>query len=138
MNRLLASVSRALNSKGLFVVQESDVFYKIITKGYKEVLFVENEHEGKAVLDLFVSYNPLKGTCRRRVVDLNEPKRRINLDLCYWSVANLAALLWIFFEDVDVLEVTYRVKYVILAYRPRRLLSPVHFESAPYVFRVKE
>ncbi len=108
MNRLLASLSHVLSGDGLLVMQETDRFYSILVRGYKEVLFLEDEHEGKAVLDVFAGYNPLKGTCRRRVIDLEDTSRRVSMDLYYWPVASLAALLWIFFEDIDVVEVQQR------------------------------
>jgi len=141
MNRLLASLTHVLSNNGLLVMQEADRFYSIIMRGYKEVIYNEDEHEGKAVLDVFVGYDPLKGTCRRRVIDLRDTNRRVSIDLYYWSIASLAALLWIFFEDIDVIEILQRGlrdKYVILAYRPRKVLSPTQFEREPYLFKVRK
>jgi len=105
MNRLLASLSHVLSGDGLLVMQETDRFYSILMRVYKEVLFFEDENESKAVLDILVGYNPLRGTCRRRVIDLRDTSRRVYTDLYYWPVAGPTALLWIFFEDIDVIEI---------------------------------
>ena len=138
MNKLLASISYVLNDKGLLIMQEADRFYSIITRGYKEIIFVEDEYEGKTVLDVFKEYNPLKGTCRRKVIDIKNPAKTAAMDLYYWSIAGIAALLWVFFEDIDILEVRGQgLKYITLAYKPRKTISPAQFEMSPYVFRKK-
>ena len=126
MNKLLASISYILNDNGLFIMQEADRFHNIITRGYRDIIYVEEEYENKMVLDVLTGYDPLKGTYKRRIINLKKPSEKATLDLYYWSIAGLSALLWIFFRDIDVIEIPSQVlrpKYIILAHKPRKTLS---------------
>ncbi|BES82190.1 class I SAM-dependent methyltransferase [Pyrodictium abyssi] len=140
MNTLLASVSHVLSPRGLLVMQEADRFRMFLTRGCADIMFVEDECSARMVLDVFKGYDPVRGTCRRRVIDLRNPSRTAVINLYYWSVARLAALSWIFFEDVDVIKQPSGnpLKHLILAYKPRRALSPRQFLKSPYVLKNKE
>ena len=102
MNRLLSSISYSLSRNGILVLQESDRFQKIVCEGYRKLNVVEAND--RAIIDIFVSYNLIKGICRRLVLDPTNPSRYAFIDLYYWSIANLGSLLWLFFENIDILE----------------------------------
>jgi len=141
MNKLMASISHTLSDNGLLVMQEADRFYNIIVRGYRDIIYVEEEYENKIVLDVFTGYDPLRGTCRRRVINLKNPDKTATMDLYYWNIAGLAALLWIFFKDIDIIEIpghAPRAKYIILAHKPRKGVKPEDFNEPPYVFRKLE
>ncbi len=129
MNKLLAAVSESLEDNGVFVMQESDRFYRIVEGGYHRVNVVEGED--KSVLDVYVGYNHLMGTAKRLVVNLQDPSMSTYMDLYYWSIASLGALLWLFFEDVDVMEGWTKPIYLLLASKPRRAITPSHLRRSP-------
>jgi len=137
MNKLMASISHTLSDNGLLVMLEADQFYNIIARGYRDIIYVEEEYENKMILDVFTSYDSLRGTCRRKVINLKDPDKTAIMNLYYWSIAELSALLWIFFRDIDVIEAleqTSRTKYMILAHKPRKTINSEDFTEIPYVF----
>lgn len=101
-------------------MQESDRLYCIIHGGYRHLNVVEGGN--KIVLDLFVNYNPLKGTAKRIVVDLVDSRKKAYMELYYWSIVALEALLWLFFKDVDIVEAGVKLMYVLVAANPRKAI----------------
>ena len=67
----------------------------------------------RIVLDMHVDYDSLKGTCKRVAIDLNNPRSYAFIELYYWSIASLGALLWIFFENIDIMEIGMEAVYVL-------------------------
>ncbi len=133
MNKLLSSISYSLSKSGVLVLQESDRIQRIVYEGYRNVNVVEGS--GKVVMDVFVSYNPYRGTCRRLVLDLTKQSQHVFMDLFYWSIASLGALLWLFFKDVDIVETSIRKIYVLLAFKPRKTISPKDLEPEPLALK---
>jgi len=127
MNRLLSSISYSLSRNGILVLQESDRFQKIVCEGYKKLNVVKAND--RAIIDIFVSYNPIKGTCRRLVLDPTNPSRYAFIDLYYWSIANLGSLLWLFFENIDILEAPLKTMYILLASKPRKTILPKYLDN---------
>ncbi len=131
MNKLLASTTNTLAEDGVLILQESDRLYHIVHGGYRHINVVEGKD--KTILDVYAGYNPLKGTCERIVVDLGDPRRNTYMELYYWSIAALGALLWLFFKDVDILETRMRSIYVLVATKPRKTITPKQLEQQPTI-----
>ncbi len=85
----------------------------------------------------YVDYNPLKGTCKRIVIDLGDPRRNTYMELYYWSMAALGALLWLFFKDVDILETRIRSIYILVATKPRKTITPKQLEQPTILEKIK-
>lgn len=137
MNKLLASIAGILVGDGVLVLEESDRFYHIVHGGYRHINVVEGKN--RTVLDIYVDYNPLKGTCKRIVIDLGNPRRNTYMELYYWSIAALGALLWLFFKDVDILETGIRSIYVLVATKPRGTITLEQLRKQPTILeKIKE
>ena len=121
--RVFASVSEALVDDGIFVIDEADRRYTVfLTRGYKEVL-AESASEGRLVVSFHMGYDPLRGLCKRVFADLIKRAEPVTLSMFLWGLAEVASLAWLFFNDVDLVNLG-GVRYFILGREPRRALSP--------------
>jgi len=55
------------------------------------------------------------------------------MELYYWSIAALGALLWLFFKDTDILETRIRSIYVLVATKPRKTITPKQLRQQPTI-----
>ncbi len=131
MIRLAASTAKILQENGVFVVDEVDRVYKVFYQiGYKEVL---TESTGdRVVLGIHLGYDPRRGMFKRLVYDL-ETNEKARLDAYFWNIAGVAAILWVFFRDVDFVELGSSIRGFILAKTPRNNIDPVVFEEDPSI-----
>ena len=134
--KVIASVCEVLDDDGIFVVDEGDRRYSIfITQGYKWSLAEAYNEEGKVkrmVVSYHVGYDPIRGVCRRAFVDYINPRNIMVMDMFFWSIAETSSLLWLFFEDVDAVNIKPNY-YFILGYRPRRKLKMEHLSTLPKI-----
>jgi len=132
---ILAFLSEVLQDRGVVIVDQVDVRRRILMRlGYKE-LAVEHAEEDRVVLSLDAGYDIIKGTTKRLYLDLLRGKRLI-VDLCYWGLAEIATLMWLFFRDVDFIKIEGE-RYFILAKEPRRRITVEELEkSIPPKLRV--
>ena len=72
---------------------------------------------------------------RRLVVSLQDPSKSRYMELYYWSITSLGALLWLFFEDVDDIEGWTRPVNLLLASKPRRAITPSHLKQTSYALK---
>lgn len=121
--KLFASVSEILADDGLFILDESDRRYRIfLNQGYKWAL-AEGEDEDRFVVSFHTGYDPIKGTCKRSYINLSNPSKPVTTETFMWGLAEVGALMWTFFNDVDLVNLI-GVRYFILGSTPRRGLKP--------------
>lgn len=122
MVRLLASVSGVLSDNGLLLVDEFDRRYtSFVTLGYKWALAAPYT-EDELVVSFHTGYSVNKGTCRRAYVNFSNPTTQVPFDFFFWSPAELGALLWTFFHDVDMVRIA-RLRRFVVGYKPRGALK---------------
>jgi len=122
--KVFASVSNTLVSEGIFVVDEADRRYKIfLSQGYQFVL--PEGHSDKFVVSFHKGYNPICGTFKRTFVNMDNPKIKLSAEHFFWGVAEVGALMWTFFEDIDFIDLKLKdMQYFILGYKPRKIITP--------------
>ena len=138
MIKVIASVCDSLENDGLFIIQEHDRIYSIFYKvGYKD-LVPERIDDERALVSIHAGYDIKRGVFKRAVVDLSKKAPPIIIDAYYWNLAELMALLWIFFKDVDLIKEDGRgTAGIILGFSPRHLLSISDLKKLPRVLREK-
>jgi len=62
------------------------------------------------------------------------------LEVCYVtlnsrSISTIASVLWLFLEDVDILQGRKPGMYLVLGRKPRKLLKPEHLAENPEVIK---
>ena len=129
--KLFTSVNEVLVDDGLFIIDEGDRRYTLLTQGYKHVL-AEYSSEERFVVSFHIGYDFVKGSIKRTYVDLIKQTKPVTMELFMWGLAEVAALTWVFFEDVDLVKLE-RTRHFIIGYKPRKILTPEHL-SEPLVF----
>ncbi|WFO74767.1 class I SAM-dependent methyltransferase [Desulfurococcaceae archaeon MEX13E-LK6-19] len=126
--RVYASASLAISDDGVFIVEESDRFQTIFRRvGYKDIL-AEHVSEDRIVLTLHKSHDILTGYTTRVAVDL-VTKQASPMNVYFWDIASSATLLWIFFNDIDFIQKPAKPSGYIIAYKPRKTITPQSFIS---------
>ncbi len=132
--KVIASICEVLRENGIFIIDESDRRYSIfITQGYKWSLaeaYTEENEVKRMVVSYHIGYDPVRGVCRRAFIDYTNPGNIMVMDVFFWSIAETSSLLWLFFEDVDAVNIKPNY-YFILGYKPRRKLKIEHLSTPP-------
>jgi len=119
--KLLNAVRKCLSSDGILMIEECDRFVTIFGSiGYRYVI-PEGRSE-KPVVSIHNGYDYVTGMCRRIVVDLSTG-RYVHASVCVlWTIPFIASFVWMFFEDIDVIDLSMRegVRTVVLGCRPRK------------------
>ncbi|RLF06013.1 MAG: hypothetical protein DRK00_02840 [Thermoprotei archaeon] len=74
-----------------------------------------------------------RGTFKCAIMELPSGRRVVVDEFFYWGLAELMALAWLFFEDIDFLPVRRSYSGFVLAYKPRRKLRPPNLSKDPRV-----
>lgn len=120
--RLLASVGEALKDDGMFVVEESDRRYRIFLMiGYKWALAEAGEE--RLTVSFHTGYDLYRGTMKRHYIDFASESRPVEMETYMWGLAEAGAFLWLFFEEVDFLQLRSE-RHFILGRKPRRAIKP--------------
>jgi hypothetical protein len=132
-------VAETLRDDGLFIMEEVDRRYIIFyLRGYMNIVPEVVEEESIA-LTIHAGYDMLKGTFRRAALDLLRGGKAIVSNFYYWGIAELMALSWLFFQDIDfILDPKGRMRGFILANRPRRRLRPIDFSESPRTIKAND
>ncbi len=135
MVKLLSSISTVLNPGGVLAIEESDRRFRIfINSGYKWTL--GEGDEDKLVLSTHSGYDVLRGTVKRTYASLNFAAKPITIDMYIWGIAELGALIWTFFEDVELIPLSREFRYFIVARKPRKeLIKPSEIEEPGFLKR---
>ena len=132
MVRLQASVSECLADDGILIMDEGDRRYSIFYQtGYARILPERIDNE-RALLSLHAGYNFKRGTFKRAYLDLKNPSKTVITEVYFWGLAELMAMVWIFFQDVDFYELR-RGAGLILGYKPRRKIRIGDLQTQPRV-----
>ena len=118
MVRFAVSTASILPEDGVLMIEETDRIYNIMYRtGYRHVL-TERVDKNHTVVSLHAGYDAKRGMFRRVMVDLASGER-VEFEVHFWSLAGTAAILWAFFEDVDIVQTATPTTGFILARRPR-------------------
>lgn len=121
--KVLTNISKMLTDDGVFAFEEADRVQSIfLVRGYKDVL-PEVVEENRLVLSIHAGRDSRTGDIKRLVINIVTGDR-VEINVYFWDLASSAAFTWIFFEDVDFLQIESPAKGVILANRPRRAIKP--------------
>jgi hypothetical protein len=125
-----------LRDEGIFIVDESDRRYSIfLNTGYKWALS-EGENEDKFTVSFHRGYDLLKGTCKRTYIDFTHSTKPATMEVFMWGLAEVAALMWTFFKDVDLVKLR-NARHFILGYNPRKILMPKDLKE-PTLFKEEQ
>ena len=131
MCRLLASAAEAMKDEGVVVVEELDRVDMIFRTGFREVI-LENPNPEELSISVHVGYDVVRGAYKRCFMRLRDLEH-VEMPLSFRSVSAIAATLWLFTEDVDLILAGERWAYFILGRRPRRLIRPERLAGDPAV-----
>jgi ubiquinone/menaquinone biosynthesis C-methylase UbiE len=131
---LLASVSKILTSDGVFIMNESDRIYTVFfIRGYQHVL--PEISKEKIVISLHKSYDRLTGTFKRLIINMLS-KDVTEMNFYFWGLAELMAITWLLFSDVDFVSDEERpYEGFILAHKPRKNINVNDLINLPMVLR---
>ncbi|MGY4707607.1 class I SAM-dependent methyltransferase [Candidatus Bipolaricaulota sp. J31] len=120
--RLFSSVGDALCDGGIFVLDESDRRHRIfLTVGYKWAL--AEAADERFTVSFHTGYDLYRGTVKRHYLDLHAPDEPVEMETFMWGLAEVAAFVWCFFEEVDLVQLR-DVRHFVLGRGPRGRLSP--------------
>ncbi|MDW8034014.1 MAG: methyltransferase domain-containing protein [Nitrososphaerota archaeon] len=132
--RLFASVSNSITEDGVFIVDEVDKIYILLIRGY-ELILPEASKE-RVVISMHSNYDPISGEIRRLEFDLVR-NLRAELPLYFWGLAEVMAIAWLFFKDVDFLKdedgKRGQCRGLIVAHKPRKRINPDDLTHNPKV-----
>ncbi len=125
---ILASSGELLQDGGIFIVDQVDIRLGILMRiGYK-ALVVERATEDGVVISLHAGYDVIKGTAKRLYLNLFSGER-VMTDICYWGLAEIATLMWLFFKSIDFIRMEDE-RYFILGREPRRRITVKELEES--------
>jgi len=131
MVKLTASTGKILEPDGILLVEDADRIYNIFySRGYKLVL-PEYAGEDRIVLSVHAGYDVRKGVFKRITVDLTTMNRVCN-EVHFWDVASSAAILWVFFNDVDFIPIGTQTRGILIARKPRGI-DPNQYQAEPTI-----
>lgn len=123
--RLLASVSSSISEGGVFIIDEIDKIYMFLIRGYELVL--PEVSKERVVISMHSDYDPITGEIKRLEFDLLK-NSRAELPLYFWGLAEIMAITWLFFEDIDFIRdedsKKGQCRGLIVANKPRRKITP--------------
>jgi hypothetical protein len=91
---------------------------------YKDVISGKTL-DGNVYLDMHTGYDPIRGVFKRTFTVLPGAEKLVEINSYYWGVAEMGALSWVFFRDVDIVRhVRGGFHYFIIAANPRKILVP--------------
>jgi len=119
---LLISGARDLQPPhGILIIEQADLLPRIlINNAFRHFLV-----EGREALTIFESYDTLRGVQRRLLYKLPEMKFLGRVESRLWEIAQVLALVWLFYKEVNLYEhkeVTRNISRntkVIIAKHPR-------------------
>jgi len=132
MLRIQASVCECLEDDGIFLMEEGDRRYSIFYLTSYAKFLPEKVNNEKAIVSIHSDYDFYRGVFKRTYLNLRKPEESVIVDMYFWGLAELMAITWIFFKDVDIYEKT-RGHGIIIGYKPRRKISVVDIASNPRV-----
>ncbi len=129
--RLLASVGESLGDDGIFVVEEGDRRYRVfLMLGYKWAL--AEAAEEKLTVSFHTGYDFRRGTIRRHYLNFADLGKPVEMETFMWGLAEVAAFVWCFFGEVDLLQLRNE-RHFILGRKPRRAVVPKDLEPPPFL-----
>ncbi|MGQ4892969.1 MAG: hypothetical protein ACP6IP_10890 [Candidatus Njordarchaeia archaeon] len=137
MIKLLFTASEMLSENGILILDEGDRIYSILVKsGYRDFL-IEYVDEKNAVATIHKGYNWKTGMFTRAAYNLFNPTKIVFADVYFWSLSELMALAWLFFQDIDFIkesESRYASGF-ILAKQPRKRIKKEDIDKTPKILK---
>jgi len=127
--KLLSSVNETLKNDGIFVVEEMDRRSEIFLKNNYQYVFAQGK-EGNFCISFHLEYDAFKGVCKRLFTNLSS--KPVIMDIFFWSLAEILALMWLFFKELDVLKLETN-RYFILGRYPRGKVKPEDLKEPSFI-----
>lgn len=115
---------------GVVVIEEGDRIYGLCARGYKEVIVEEASGE-KVVVSYHAGYDFYRGVFKRLFINHNTGEKAL-ADFRFWDIAGQAAILWVFFKDVDFYPIQGYSRGFLIA-RSRRRIDPREYSKLPRI-----
>ncbi len=131
--KMLNNISNSLVDDGLFINDDVDRMYTIVyQQGYKPWL-IETALRDKLVISVHSEYDFTTGMFKRVCCDLLRTEEGKHFNLFLWSLADLAAYIWLFFKDVDLIidDPLKPWHAFIIAKEPRRKFTTKELSTIP-------
>ncbi len=127
--RMLASVSSVSNMAVIEVMDYYDWYFRTI--GYKYLL----PERGEGKVTLHQGYDHLRGVYRRKLISLLTGESA-DMEVSFWSLSSLGTLMWMFYRDVDFIELE-RISHrgFLIGRDPRGRITPTDLEKDPSIVR---
>jgi len=118
MARLCVNVAQVLDLGGAFIVEDIDRLYSYVSRGVRRVdLLKLSNYRATLVLHKLGDYDRYRATVGLNLLEI--PTGRFErVEVHPWSLGGLAALLWIFFSRIELVEED-EIFYLV-ASRPRK------------------
>jgi len=129
MISLLSAANKALTDSGLLIIEDVDFHRLMLIQGYKDLLI--ERIDGAISLSFDRGYNPTRGTYERIYFSMPDAKKKALGTFHFWSIAELAALVSIFYEKSDVIEHPSgkSLHFFICGYKPRKELRQINMQA---------
>jgi predicted O-methyltransferase YrrM len=131
--KLFASATSIIGEDGIILIEEFDRDHMLYTRGYKDFL-VEKRGMENITISVHEKYDPVTGSYHRLFIDLLG-HRSVEVSINFRSIAQIAAMLWIFMEDIDIVYTGESLIYYILGRKPRHKISVNDLTTAPEVLK---
>ena len=131
--RLFASATMCLKEKGVIIIEEFDRVHAIFTAGFKN-LIIENPRPDKLSISVHAGYDVIKGSYLRNFIRVKDWEV-VTLPVNFRNISSIAAMLWLFVEDVDVASVDEENVYFVLGRESRNLLKPNILANSPKILK---
>ena len=127
MIQLIHRVAAMLRDEGLFIIEEIDRRQTdLIDNPYQKMALTPGRN-GQLLTSLHAGYNRYTGECKRDVVGLNVHIEPLRTEAYFWGIAELGALMWTVFSEVDFVEIG-QGRVIIVGRSPRRTVSDLSRE----------
>ncbi|MGQ4893835.1 MAG: class I SAM-dependent methyltransferase [Candidatus Njordarchaeia archaeon] len=136
MLKIFTAVSRVISKNGIFIMEEGDRIYSVFYQTGYQRIFPERVNKENADLSIHKGYNPVFGTFERAYIDLLKRTKPIIVPIYFWNLAELMAMLWLFFRDIDFMKhQESQTAGFIIAKEKRDLLHPEDLAEMPKVIK---
>ncbi len=125
---LFSAISSVLTQNGTLLIHHIDqVYWELYT--HPQIDTYAYFKQGDVVLSLKASYDPATGYIERIIRSLITGEQA-RYHVYQWGMADMAALMWVFFEEIDIIRISEDgTVAMLLGHRPRGVLEPDDLEA---------
>ncbi len=125
--KVLAGLREVSSGEAKVMVEQWDISGSLLRRNQFKRILLEGkvDDEGQGLLSLHVGYDPFTGMDERAYYRLPGMKFLLKTRVHLWGLSELATMMWLFYEEVDLIERWGRWgRPVVVARRPRKVAVP--------------